>query len=67
MSDDMVGQNRNGTWEALAGPERPNTPLGNTGAEPSHKETKQREASRVADGVVVPMKFWKQNRGKGPW
>ena len=21
MSDDMVGQNRNGTWEALAGPE----------------------------------------------
>ena len=28
MSDDMVGQNRNGTWEALAGPERPNTPLG---------------------------------------
>jgi hypothetical protein len=41
--------------------------LGNTGAEPSHKETKQREASRVADGVVVPMKFWKQNRGKGPW
>jgi hypothetical protein len=28
MSDDMVTQNRNGTWEALAGPERPNTPLG---------------------------------------
>ena len=28
MSDDMVGQNRDGTWEALAGPVRPNTPLG---------------------------------------
>ena len=28
ISDDMVTQNRNGTWEALAGPERPNTPLG---------------------------------------
>jgi len=28
MSDDMDGKNRNGTWEALAGPERPNTPLG---------------------------------------
>jgi hypothetical protein len=28
MSDDMVGQNRNGTWEALAGPVRPDTPLG---------------------------------------
>jgi hypothetical protein len=28
MSDDMVGKNRNGTWEALAGPERPDTPLG---------------------------------------
>jgi hypothetical protein len=28
MSDDMVGKNRNGTWEALAGPVRSNTPLG---------------------------------------
>jgi len=28
MSDDMVGQIRNGTWEALAGPERPDMPLG---------------------------------------
>jgi hypothetical protein len=37
-----------------------------TGEEPSYKETKEREARRVADGVVVPMKFWKQNRGKGP-
>jgi hypothetical protein len=27
MSDDMVGQNRNGTLEALAGPARLNTPL----------------------------------------
>jgi hypothetical protein len=27
-SDDMVGKDRNGTWEALAGPGRPNTPLG---------------------------------------
>jgi len=28
MSDDMVGKNRNGTWETLAGPERPDTSLG---------------------------------------
>jgi hypothetical protein len=28
MSDDMDGKIRDGTWEALAGPERPNTPLG---------------------------------------
>jgi hypothetical protein len=28
MSDDMVGQIRDGTWEALAGPTRPDTPLG---------------------------------------
>jgi hypothetical protein len=56
MSDDMVGQNRNGTWEALAGPVRPKTSLGMTGREPSYKETKEREAGRVADGVVVPVK-----------
>jgi hypothetical protein len=67
ISDDMAGKNRNGTWEALAGPALPDTPLGiRTGAEPSYKETKEREAGRVADGVVVPVKFWKQNRGKGP-
>jgi hypothetical protein len=48
---------------ALADPTRH---LGMTGEEPSYKETKEREARRVADGVVVPMKFWKQNRGKGP-
>ena len=46
MSDDMVGQNRNGTWETLAGPEQPNTPLGRSGAEPSYKETKEREAQQ---------------------
>jgi len=28
MSDDMDRKNRNGTWEALAGPERPDMPLG---------------------------------------
>jgi len=28
MSDDMDGKNRNGTWETLAGPERPDMPLG---------------------------------------
>jgi hypothetical protein len=56
ISDDMVGKNRNGTWEALAGPVEPNTPLGRTGAEPSYKETKEREAGRVADGAVVPVK-----------
>jgi hypothetical protein len=28
MSDDMVGKIGNGTWEALAGPERPDKPLG---------------------------------------
>jgi hypothetical protein len=56
MSDDMVGKNRDGTWEALAGPVRPNMPLGKAGGEPSYKETKGREAGRVADGAVVPMK-----------
>ena len=35
---------------------RPDTPLGSAGREPSYKETKGREAGRVADGVVVPMK-----------
>ena len=29
--------------------------LGSTGAEPSYKHTKGREAGRVADGVVVPV------------
>ena len=28
MSDDMVGKNRDGTWEALAGPVSPDIPLG---------------------------------------
>jgi hypothetical protein len=28
MSDDMDGQNRNGTWEALVGPASPDIPLG---------------------------------------
>lgn len=68
ISDDMVRKNRNGTWEALAGPVLPEIPIGlRTGAEPSYKETKEREAGRVTDGVVVPMKSWKQDRGKGPW
>jgi len=31
-------------------------PLGSAGEEPSYKETKGREAGRVADGVVVPEK-----------
>jgi hypothetical protein len=39
--------------------------LGRSGAEPSYKETKGREASRVADGVVVPMKFWKTEQREG--
>jgi hypothetical protein len=56
MSDDMVGKNRNGTWEALAGPERPDTPLGRSGEEPSYKGTKGREVGRVTDGAVVPKK-----------
>jgi hypothetical protein len=29
---------------------------GRSGEEPSYKETKRREAGRVADGVIVPMK-----------
>jgi hypothetical protein len=29
---------------------------GRSGKEPSYKETKEREASRVTDGVVVPEK-----------
>jgi len=65
MSDDMVGKNRNGTWEALAGPDRPNMPLGGTGEAPSYKETKEREAGRVTDGVVVPVKPRKAGRREG--
>jgi hypothetical protein len=38
---------------ALQHPERQ---LGKAGEEPSYKETKSREAGRVADGVVVPVK-----------
>jgi hypothetical protein len=34
-SDDMVGKNRNGTWETLADPGNPILHLGRTGAEPS--------------------------------
>ena len=30
--------------------------LGRTGREPSYKATKEREAGRVTDGVVVPVK-----------
>jgi hypothetical protein len=66
MSDDMVGKNRDGTWEALAGPERPNIPLGMTGAEPSYKATKEREAGRVADGAVVPERPRKARWREGP-
>jgi hypothetical protein len=63
-SDDMDGQNMDGTWETFVGPltaER-----GSNGEEPSYKGTKGREAVKVADGVVVPMKSWKQDRGKDP-
>ena len=60
MSDDMAGKNRDGTWEALAGPE-PNTPNGKSGEEPSYKETKEREAGRVADGVEVLMMGMRHN------
>ena len=41
MSDDMDGKNRNGTWEALAGPERPDTPLGRSGEEPFYNDQKE--------------------------
>jgi len=34
----------------------PTCHLGRSGAEPSYKETKEREAGRVTDGVVVPAK-----------
>jgi hypothetical protein len=44
----------------------PTHQLGRSGEGPSYKETKEREAGRVTDGAVLPMKFWKQNRGKGP-
>ena len=40
--------------------------LGTTGGEPSHKETKEREAGRVADGVVVPEKPRKARWREGP-
>ena len=51
---------RNGTWEALAGLTK------KVREERFYKETKGREAGRVADRVVVPMRPWKQGRGKGP-
>jgi len=67
VSDDMVGKNRNGTWEALAGPARPNTPLGKSRSRALSIKTK-REGSqkRVAAGAAVPMKSWKHDGGKGP-
>ena len=40
MSDDMAGKNRNGTWEALAGPERPDTPLGDQEKSPLIRKRK---------------------------
>ena len=39
--------------------------LGKVGEEPSYTETKEREAGRVADEAVVPVKLWKHNGGKG--
>jgi RNA-directed DNA polymerase len=41
-------------------------PLGRSGAEPTYKETKEREASRVADGVAVPRKPRKAGWREGP-
>ncbi len=35
------------------------------GEEPSYKETKEREAGRVADGVVVPVKLRKAEWREG--
>jgi len=52
---------RNGTWETLAGLTQ------EVRREPFYKETKGREAGRVAERVVVPRKLWKQSRGKDPW
>ena len=53
ISDEMVGQNRNHTWEALAGPGDPTCHSGRSGGEPFYKATKGRETVRVADGAVV--------------
>lgn len=66
MSDDMAGKNRSGTWEAFAGRTLPKIPLGH-GREksPFIRKRKRGKPVMVADGVVVPMKFWKQDRGKG--
>ena len=67
VSDDMVGKGRNGTWETLADPEEPNTPLGKNRSRALPIRTK-REGSqmRVAAGAAVPMKSWKHDGGKGP-
>ena len=66
MSDDMDGKIRDGTWEALAGPTQAQyATWEGVGGDPSYKETKEREAGRVADEAVVPVKLWKHNRGKG--
>lgn len=55
----MAGKNRDGTWEALAGLTE------KVRKEPFYKETKGREAGRVADGVVVPMKPRKAGQREG--
>jgi hypothetical protein len=65
MSDDMAGKSRDGTWEALADPLSPEH-RGDSGGEPSYKETKGREVGRVADGVVVPRMPRKARRREGP-
>jgi hypothetical protein len=66
-SDDMVGKNRNGTWETLTDPERPDIPLGKNRSRALSIRTK-REGSqmRVAAGAAVPVKSWKHDGGKGP-
>lgn len=39
--------------------------LGRVGEEPSYKETKEGEAGRVTDGVVVPVKLRKTGWREG--
>jgi hypothetical protein len=66
-SDDMVGKNRNGTWETLTDPDKPNTPLGKRRSRaPSIRTKREGSQKRVAAGAVVPMKSWKHDGGKGP-
>lgn len=50
VSDDMVGKNRNGTWETLTDPDEPKTPLGKNRSRALSIKTKKRGKSEEGGG-----------------